>query len=125
MTNYARGIDAETKASWYLQTTKMFLLIQSRCHTPHGEIDLIMQDGDTLVAVEVKSRQWKDSLKDCLSTRQIKRCVMALQWYNTRCAMMDKNKNIPIQFQNLRLDFVFVHPDFLMYVENILCHQLD
>lgn len=50
-----KGHDAETKAAIFLSQNKLKLLERNyRCRL--GEIDLIMQDGNTLVFVEVRMR---------------------------------------------------------------------
>lgn len=53
MTN--KGVQAEQWAARYLQQRGLRLLAQNyRCRS--GEIDLVMQEGDTLVFVEVRLR---------------------------------------------------------------------
>ena len=53
--NLTLGAHGETLAADYLHTQGFRLLARNwRCK--HGELDLIMWDGDTLVAVEVKTR---------------------------------------------------------------------
>jgi len=50
-----KGHDAETKAAIFLNRHKLKLLERNyRCR--FGEIDLVMQDGNTLVFVEVRMR---------------------------------------------------------------------
>ena len=49
------GDSAEQKACEFLQAKGLVLVTRNyRCY--HGEIDLIMQDGDEIVFVEVRSR---------------------------------------------------------------------
>lgn len=51
----SNGSAAETLAATYLQSFKLKLVDRNfRC--PYGEIDLVMQDGNTLVFVEVRMR---------------------------------------------------------------------
>ena len=55
----ARGAQAERAAAQFLQAQGLKLLQQNyRCR--YGEIDLILQDGDTLVFVEVRLRSRDD-----------------------------------------------------------------
>lgn len=54
-TAYFKGLAGEDVAAEYLGAKGMVLL-KKRYHSPFGEIDLVMQDGDILVFVEVKSR---------------------------------------------------------------------
>lgn len=50
-----KGSDAEQSAAAFLQHQKLILLARNyRCR--FGEIDLIMQEGDTVVFVEVRMR---------------------------------------------------------------------
>jgi putative endonuclease len=51
-----KGIDTERLACEYLQG-KGLQLVQRNFFSRHGEIDLIMRDGDTLVFVEVRYRK--------------------------------------------------------------------
>jgi len=52
---YEKGLTGERKAVEYL-TKKGMVLLSQRYHSPFGEIDLVMRDGDTLAFVEVKAR---------------------------------------------------------------------
>lgn len=49
------GLAGEIKAARHLKKLG-FRILQKNYRTPHGEIDLIAMDGDTLVFVEVKNR---------------------------------------------------------------------
>ena len=49
------GLQGEKQAASYLRRQGMRIL-EKRFRPPHGEIDLIVRDGDTLVFVEVKAR---------------------------------------------------------------------
>ena len=60
------GLLGEWKAARYLKKQGMRIL-QKRYRTKHGEIDLILQDGDTLVFAEVKYRP-SGQMGDGLST---------------------------------------------------------
>lgn len=52
---YQKGLRGEAQACEYLCQRGMVPLFK-RYHSPFGEIDLIMRDGETLVFVEVKAR---------------------------------------------------------------------
>lgn len=53
--NWALGKHGESLAADFLRTQGFHLLVKNwRCR--HGELDLIMRDGNSLVAVEVKTR---------------------------------------------------------------------
>ncbi len=55
----ARGHNAEQQACEYL-LARGLALVERNYRTPHGEIDLIMRDAQTLVFVEVRFRQSVD-----------------------------------------------------------------
>ena len=52
---FSKGLLGEARAARYLKKQGMRLL-SMRYRAAHGEIDLIMRDGETLVFVEVKYR---------------------------------------------------------------------
>lgn len=54
-TPYAKGLKGEERALEYLTQRGMAPLAR-RYHSPYGEIDLIMRDGDAIAFVEVKTR---------------------------------------------------------------------
>lgn len=53
--SYQKGVSGEAAALAYLKDKGMVPL-EARYHSPFGEIDLVMLDGDALVFVEVKAR---------------------------------------------------------------------
>lgn len=55
MTRYTSGLDGEKQAEDYLVRRGMTVLAR-RYRAQDGEIDLIMQDGETIVFTEVKAR---------------------------------------------------------------------
>ena len=82
MDRYRKGLWGEGRAALYL-TLHGTRIIASRYHTPHGEIDLIGLEGDTLVFVEVKSRpkgQPGDGLA-AVSPRKMACIQYAAQYY--------------------------------------------
>lgn len=56
MNPFQQGLMGEWRATRYLRRQGMRIL-EKRYRAAHGEIDLIAREGDTLVMVEVKSRQ--------------------------------------------------------------------
>ena len=76
-TRYHKGLWAEEKALDYLRA-KGWELVQQRARTPYGEIDLLMLDGPTLVAVEVKYRPDLDTCAVALTSRQQRRIAEGL-----------------------------------------------
>ncbi len=58
---YHLGLKAEKIAAWYLRL-KGYRVLAERYHVTQGEIDVLAQKGNTLVAVEVKARK---TLAEC------------------------------------------------------------
>lgn len=56
-TTYQTGLMGEQTAADWLEKNRGMKLLEKRCRTKAGEIDLIMQDGDTIAFIEVKTRQ--------------------------------------------------------------------
>ena len=55
-TAYAKGVMGETAAEQYLMQRGLSPIAR-RYRSPYGEIDLIMQDGDVIAFIEVKTRE--------------------------------------------------------------------
>jgi len=68
------GRIAEDIAHDYLNSRFGLVLLERNYRTPHGEIDLIMKDGDTTVFIEVRSRT-KQSFLDALETIDRRKCM--------------------------------------------------
>lgn len=76
----ATGADAEQRAGAELQRRGLKLIAHNwRC--PQGEIDLLMQDGDCLVVVEVRSRGRDDfgGAAGSVDRRKQRRLAAAIQ----------------------------------------------
>ena len=56
-TTYETGIQGEITAADYLTRKYGMVLLEHRYRTSAGEIDLILEDGDTVVFAEVKTRK--------------------------------------------------------------------
>ena len=63
------GVLAEENAARFLES-RGFQILARRHRTPHGEIDLIAQDGEVLVFVEVKARPSRAQAAHALTARQ-------------------------------------------------------
>jgi len=79
-TYHEQGHLAELLASWTLRL-KGYTILKRRYKTPMGEIDLIMNRGKTLVAVEVKYRATLVQAGEAITYRQRKRIEKALTLY--------------------------------------------
>ena len=54
---YETGLEGEKAAENWLRDRMSMICLERRFRSRAGEIDLIMQDGDTIVFVEVKNRK--------------------------------------------------------------------
>lgn len=75
-----RGRGAEHLAALWLRL-KGCRIVATRLKTPVGEIDLLVRDGETLVAVEVKRRDDPALAAAAIDRRQQGRIARALAWY--------------------------------------------
>lgn len=113
-TSYERGIHAE-EAALHLLQKKGFTLIAQRYKTPYGEIDLLMRDSDTLVAVEVKYRKYKMDAYECLSEKQQQRIQNALLHYLSEHNINESGANSSL----LRFDVVLISGNIkITHIEN-------
>jgi putative endonuclease len=95
------GNAAENLAAHYLQKQGL-KPIASHFHSKFGEIDLIMQDGDTLVFVEVrlrKNKQFGGAEASITSSKQHK-IVMTAEYY------LQQHGNKPCRFDVVLMDKV-------------------
>lgn len=104
-----RGLSAEDRACRYLQ--RRGLQVRERnFYTRRGEIDLIMDDGDTLVFVEVRYRTDSTcgSALETVGPRKRQRLVHAASTY-----LQYRRLNCPCRF-----DVVAINGDTLEWVAN-------
>ncbi len=111
-TGYAQGIYAEEQALKYLEDLGMFC-ISNRLKTPYGEIDLLMRDGLTIVAVEVKYRKSLTQAAYSIRPRQQLRIQQALEFWISQ----HEDYNVTPPFQ--RFDVVLVcATEIISYYKN-------
>lgn len=82
---YSLGLMGEDRALEYLQQKGMVLL-ERRYHSPFGEIDLVMRDGDCIAFVEVKARATRGAGagSDALTAAKRRRLLLTAQDYIAR-----------------------------------------
>ncbi len=109
LTAYAKGILGEDAACRYLESKGMVLLMR-RYHSPYGEIDLVMQDGDVLAMVEVKLRQ-RASVEECscaiTPAKQKRLCLTARQY------LAEYPSSLPVRF-----DALLIARDGILHIPN-------
>jgi putative endonuclease len=93
------GHRAETVALWFLRC-KGYRLLERRYKTPAGEIDLVMQRGQTIAFIEVKARKTVDAGVMAVTPQQSRRIANAAGFYVSR------HPKAAMQFQ--RFDIVAV-----------------
>lgn len=78
----SRGRDAELRARQHLLANGLKLL-QCNYHSRHGEIDLVMQDRDSVVFVEVRYRRQRayGSAAESVDRRKQSRLIACAQHY--------------------------------------------
>ncbi|GMO64210.1 MAG: YraN family protein [Rickettsiales bacterium] len=89
-----------------------YRLVKHRYKSYFGEIDLLMQKGRTIIAVEVKARKNKDaSLENSIHPNQLDRIVQSLDFF--------VSKNEKYNKWERRIDLVLVKGIFdIQYVKN-------
>jgi putative endonuclease len=96
------GSDAEERALHYLRDQGLQLLARNwRCKL--GELDLVMQDGDTVAVVEVRSRARSDfgAAAETIDARKQARLVRATRlWLARRPDLAER----PLRFDVVTLD---------------------
>lgn len=103
------GADAEARAAEYLQQQGLRLLRRNfRCRL--GEIDLILQDGETRVFVEVRARSRQDfgGAAASITPAKQRRLIAAAQIYLMGLAQM------PV----CRFDAVLIGPEGLEWIRS-------
>ncbi len=98
---YDTGVKAEAAAATFLTGQGMELLEQ-RCRTPYGEIDLVMRDGQALVFVEVKARTTQEEALLSIRPRQQQRIMEAALHYVSTLGDMQ---------QDMRFDVIAISRD--------------
>ena len=117
LTCYEKGISAELCAEKEL-ITRGYKILGKRVRTEYGEIDILAQKGEDVVAIEVKQRKTLDGARECLSIRQRKRIANAFLF-------IISNRNEV--FENYRIDMVcldavgrFDYIENAFYIEDVI-----
>ncbi len=85
------GLRSEHEAGQFLQTKGLKPIINNyRC--PYGEIDLIMQEGDVLVFIEVRSRnqQHYGGALESIDRRKRQKLLKSVNHYLQKHQLLDK-----------------------------------
>ncbi len=108
---YITGLNGEDTAEKYLHETRNMKCLEHRYRNKCGEIDLIMQDGEYLVFVEVKTRKTGapgTGMMAVNSSKQ-KRITQAALLY----LMISRQTDRPIRF-----DVVEVNAESVIHIPN-------
>lgn len=93
------GNDSEAICRAYIQQ-KGYAILEANWKSGHREIDIIAQDGDTLVIIEVKARK-ENSLtnpEDAVDSKKIRNIVLAADNY-----VKQNNINSDVRFDIITL----------------------
>lgn len=115
MSRYEAGVQGEQNAENALTQQGMTVLAR-RYRAEDGEIDLVMQDGETIVFVEVKARPQSRAGQGMLAvtpTKQRRICHAAMRYL-----MAHDRLNAPARF-----DVVEITRDGLRHVKNAFMAQ--
>jgi putative endonuclease len=106
-----QGQGWEQQARLHLQRHGL-RLVEANFRCKGGEIDLIMQDGDSLVFVEVRQRADRShgGAAASVTPAKIRRLVRAAQWYLTRLPVMPA----------CRFDLVAIDGSQLEWLRNVI-----
>ena len=94
--NYNFGLFAEGVCCFYLKCL-FYKILERRCKTPLGEIDIIAKKGKKIIFIEVKARKSKDE-QEVLTSKQKYRIINASNYYIS--------KKSEFQGLNLRFDLI-------------------
>lgn len=108
MSIFEAGLSGENRAAAYLKNHGMRIL-EKRFRTPHGEIDLIARDRDTLVFVEVKARPHSGEGEGLLAVNAKKR-------EHLRYAAQVYLQSHP--WDQVRFDVIEISADGLRHIKN-------
>lgn len=110
-TTYETGLLGEEAAEKYLQETYGMVCLERRYRTKHGEIDLIMQCGEMIVFVEVKTRKTGSPGMGMMAidSAKQKRISTAAMLYLMKTHRLN---------QAVRFDVVEINPVNLLHIPN-------
>ncbi|MBT3136787.1 YraN family protein [Alteromonas sp. ALT199] len=108
-----QGSAAEDKACEYLEEQGLNILCRNY-HTRRGELDIVMQDGHTIVCIEVKYRKRNQfgSALEFVTTKKLQRIQAAFDFY-----LLDNGLN-PASTP-LRIDVIAIDGSNLQWLKNV------
>lgn len=108
---YETGLKGEETAEQYLRKNRNMICLERRFRNRCGEIDLIMQDGETIVFVEVKTRMTggPGTGMTAVNAAKQRRISQAAMLYLMTSRRMER----PVRF-----DVVEITPDSVIHVPN-------
>lgn len=105
---YTKGVQSEERAVRYLKG-RGFSVVARRYKTLRGEIDLIVQEMNTLHVVEVKARPTLSKAREAIALRQRRRIVEATEIF--------LQEALPV-YENLQFDALFVTENQVCFLED-------
>lgn len=113
MSTYTKGRNYEEKAAEYLISQGCKILQRNYSPSRLGEIDIIAQDQDELVAVEVKgvNAPWaQDFIAQKVNYKKKLKIIRTLEFYNN---------SQKIRYKTLRLDVLLLVGDKIIHYKNV------
>lgn len=107
--DYKRGLWAEYVAALYL-FIKGYKILEHRYKTPLGEIDLIVQKGKLLIAVEVKLRASTEAALGAITPKARQRIINTIKWY--------MSQNPHKHFDTIRMDMIAISLFSIHHLDN-------
>jgi putative endonuclease len=107
----SKGLFGEIVAVCLLKI-KGYKILARRYRTICGEIDIIVQKGDTIAFIEVKSRKSVDKCYDAIKNKQLQRIRRASEIFMSRRRDLSKNFS--------RYDVILIADwKFPLHIENV------
>jgi len=99
-----KGRDGEAAAASFLEKKGMKIL-EKNFRVPRGEVDIIAQDGETIIFVEVKtwSTYGMDALEQALNTKKQRKIIETSKYF--------LSVNRKYKYMAIRFDVIFISPD--------------
>lgn len=98
---YHYGIDSEKLAAIYLRC-KGYRIIAERYRNSQGEIDILAQKGDMVIAVEVKARKTLEECAETITPRKQQKIARAMELATSELA--------ELAGRDIRFDVIWIAP---------------
>ena len=118
--NILKGKAGEKKAVKFVRKVLKYRILEKNYKTKLGEIDIIASNGDTIVFIEVKTREDKEFLatpSEAITRSKIRNINQVASIYLSRYQL----RNVPCRFDVIE---VFLSEDKIEHIENAFTSYL-